>query len=111
MRWLEARLVADVPTGETDALGNPVTRREELGSVPARLTPWGEAATENPGNPYADAPLTLVTPAPLSLVRRAGTVVTDVSGETEAYAVEQVSDVGRWRLVSCRRRKGEAWQG
>lgn len=111
MRWRVAELFAMDETRERDALGNPVRARRSLGVVPVRVSPFGQALTDSPGNAYRASSLTLVTPAPLSSVRGAEYVRSDVSGETETYRVTQLSDVGRWRLLSATRTKGDEWQG
>lgn len=111
MRWRAAELFAMDETRERDALGNPIRTRRSLGVVPVRASPLGATLTESPGNGHLLTEVTMVTPAPLPDVRDAEYVRSDLSGKTETYRVTQATDVGRWRVLSATRTKGDAWQG
>lgn len=107
MRWRIAELFEAAPTGERDALGNPVTERRSLGECMVRATPYGGERVENAGNGYFDAPLMFCTPKPVKAIGTASEAV--IGGR--AYRVTGVSDLGRMRLIALQEEKGATWAG
>lgn len=103
MRWARAELFELADTGERDALNDRVRERRSLGETLVRHTPYGGQSAESDGNAYEDAPMTFVTPAPMETVRRAALAV--MGGET--YRVTGRADLGRWRVVTLMRERGE----
>lgn len=101
MMWRNASLLGETPTEQRDKLGNLVYKLSEPTQIKVRVAPLSLMVTQNEGNDYTGVDLLLLTLAPMDKTKAAKLL--RFGGDI--YEIVTVTDLGRRRAISCRRRK------
>jgi hypothetical protein len=96
MIWQSGDFIGKVEY-DTDALGNPVTEDQALGTYDCRLTDWNSEEHETLGREYTESHRKLLTKAPLNIIAAAYAV--DVEEARYRAGTIKGNMYSRWRIV------------